>query len=69
MEHLDAQIRGYDITTKRDCLNYGGAWINKDSNFDNLPQALLTLMIIMTSEGWAEISHNGVDAVGIDKNP
>lgn len=30
---------------------------------------MLSLLIISTTEGWVEISHSGVDAVGIDKNP
>lgn len=32
-------------------------------------QAMLSLFIIATTEGWIEIMHNGVDAVDIGKAP
>ena len=50
-------------------MDYGGAWVNKNSNFDNIGNGMLSLLIITTTEGWVEISHSGVDAVGVDKNP
>ena len=30
-------------------------------------QALITLFVFSTRDGWVEIMHNGIDAVGIDK--
>lgn len=50
-------------------MDYGGYWLNKDSNFDNVLTAMLSLFISATTEGWAEIMHDGVDAVGIGKQP
>jgi hypothetical protein len=47
----------------------GGAWINKDSSFDNVLIGMLSLLIISTTEGWVEISHSGTDAVAINSNP
>jgi hypothetical protein len=44
-------------------------WYNQSSNFDNVLIGMLSLFISATSEGWAEIMHNGVDAVGIGMNP
>jgi len=31
--------------------------------------ASVTLFSVMTSEGWVDVMSNGVDAVGIDKQP
>jgi voltage-dependent calcium channel T type alpha-1G len=31
------------IDTKDDCLIMGGLWVNKNSHFDNTPQAMMTL--------------------------
>ena len=30
-------------------------------------QALISLFVFSTRDGWVEIMHNGIDAVGIDK--
>jgi Ion transport protein len=54
------------VTTKFDCLNLGGAWVNFDSNFDNLPVAISTLFQISTTEGWIDAMNAGIDSVGID---
>lgn len=32
-----------DVLTKWDCLNLGGAWLNADSNFDNIFESTLLL--------------------------
>ena len=31
------------------------------------PQALLTLFVFSTKDGWVTIMYDGIDAVGIDK--
>jgi hypothetical protein len=53
----------------QDWLDVGGAWVNEDANFDNVGEAILSLFIASTTEGWLEIAFNGVDAVGIHKQP
>ena len=35
-------------------------------NFDDLGQAILTLFVLSTKDGWVTIMYNGVDAVGVD---
>ena len=45
------------IVNKYDCFDYGGDWINKDNNFDNILNASLTLFKIATSEGWSGIMY------------
>lgn len=43
------------ISTKIDCMNYGGDWVNSDYNFDNVLNALQLLFVVSTTEGWIEI--------------
>lgn len=57
---------GEGIVTKQDCLDAGYDFSNSDSNFDNIIQAMRTLMILTTTEGWAGVMWTGIDAVGVD---
>ncbi|EDO36844.1 predicted protein [Nematostella vectensis] len=57
------------VTTKTECLENGGSWVNREYNFDNLAKALLTLFVFSTKDGWVNIMYDGIDAVGIDKQP
>lgn len=50
------------ITTKWDCLNSGGEWINSITNFDNILVSMMSLFILSSTEGWANIMYSGVDA-------
>ena len=43
--------------------------MNQRSNFDNVIQSTLTLFEMMTTEGWAGVMFNGMDAVGADRQP
>ena len=52
-----------------ECAQRGGTWLNADSNFDNIFAAMLTLFEVSTLELWPDIMYNGVDAVGVDKQP
>jgi hypothetical protein len=66
---LDVSYSNDLITTKWDCLNYGGEWINPDLNFDTTLQSVLTLMTIQTTEGWIGVMWSAVDAVGVNIEP
>jgi hypothetical protein len=57
------------INSKWDCFDYGGSWVNNDYNFDNVLNALITLFVLCTTEGWVDLLHNGTDTRGIDLNP
>ena len=57
------------VNTRRDWINFGGIWVNKDSNFDNVGNAMLTLFQLMTTEGWQDVMNSGVDSVGIEMQP
>ena len=50
-------------------MDAGGFWVNKDANFDHTGNAILTLFIASTTEGWLDIMYSSVDAVGIGMQP
>ncbi|KAG8003101.1 Voltage-dependent T-type calcium channel subunit alpha-1H [Nibea albiflora] len=58
-----------NITSKSDCLSANYQWVRKTYNFDNLLQALLSLFVMFSKDGWVSIMHDGLDAVGVDKQP
>ncbi|XP_045921847.1 voltage-dependent T-type calcium channel subunit alpha-1H-like isoform X2 [Micropterus dolomieu] len=64
---VGADIR--NITNKTDCLSANYHWIRKEYNFDNLLQALMTLFVMFSKDGWMNIMYDGLDAVGVDQQP
>lgn len=57
------------ITEKNECLSRGFSWDNSDYNFDNVFEAVATLFIITTQEGWPDIMHMGMDVVDPEHSP
>ncbi|XP_023310380.1 voltage-dependent T-type calcium channel subunit alpha-1H [Anoplophora glabripennis] len=57
------------IATKQDCLYRGYEWKNQKYNFDDLVQALMSLFVLSSRDGWVNIMYTGLDAVGVDKQP
>lgn len=57
------------MLTYDDCISLGGEWVNRKANFDSTINAMLTLFIMMTTEGWVDVMNDGVDSVGILKQP
>uniref|UniRef100_UPI00358F5E64 voltage-dependent T-type calcium channel subunit alpha-1G-like n=1 Tax=Myxine glutinosa TaxID=7769 RepID=UPI00358F5E64 len=51
------------------CLQAGHRWLRHKYNFDNLGQALMSLFVMASRDGWVDIMYHGIDAVGIDKQP
>ena len=45
----------FNIKNKTDCFDYGGDWLNKDLNFDNIINSISTLFQISNTEGWLYI--------------
>ncbi|XP_077426004.1 voltage-dependent T-type calcium channel subunit alpha-1I isoform X6 [Vanacampus margaritifer] len=62
---LDAK----NITNKSDCLAANYRWVHHKYNFDNLGQALMSLFVLASKDGWVNIMYHGLDAVGIDQQP
>ncbi|XP_063733054.1 voltage-dependent T-type calcium channel subunit alpha-1I-like [Eleginops maclovinus] len=58
-----------NITNKSDCLSANYLWEQKRFNFDSLPQALMSLFVMHSKDGWVNIMYDGLDAVGVDKQP
>lgn len=57
------------IANRNDCLNKGYEWKNEKYNFDDLVQALMSLFVLSSRDGWVNIMYTGLDAVGVDKQP
>mgnify|MGYP001792634775 CR=1 FL=1 len=56
-----------NVTTKAQCLaNPDNAWQNKKYNFDDLGNALMSLFVLSSKDGWVMIMYQGLDAVGVD---
>jgi hypothetical protein len=58
------------ILNETACVNgTGNAWVNAPYSFDNLAEAMLSLFVVASFEGWAPIMHNAIDAVGPGQGP
>ena len=40
------------VESKSDCFDFGGDWLNKDLNYDNILVAISSLFQFCTTEGW-----------------
>uniref|UniRef100_A0A3Q4GI03 Calcium voltage-gated channel subunit alpha1 Ia n=1 Tax=Neolamprologus brichardi TaxID=32507 RepID=A0A3Q4GI03_NEOBR len=56
-----------NITNKSDCLQANYKWVHHKYNFDNLGQALMSLFVLASKDGWVNIMYHGLDAVGVDQ--
>ncbi|XP_072348668.1 LOW QUALITY PROTEIN: voltage-dependent T-type calcium channel subunit alpha-1I [Scyliorhinus torazame] len=64
--------QGHDtrnVTNRSDCLLANYRWIHHKYNFDNLGQALMSLFVLASKDGWVNIMYHGLDAVSIDQQP
>ena len=62
-------IDKYFYHLKQTCEEAGGEWLRWDSNFDNFGQAMMTLFIVASLEGWPDIMYHSLDVAGEDKGP
>ncbi|XP_006924883.1 voltage-dependent T-type calcium channel subunit alpha-1G isoform X8 [Pteropus alecto] len=58
-----------NITNKSDCAEARYRWVRHKYNFDNLGQALMSLFVLASKDGWVDIMYDGLDAVGVDQQP
>ena len=49
---MNVNLEEFAIFTKSQCFDYGGDWIKKDFNYDNISEGLYNLFMIASSEGW-----------------
>jgi len=59
--NLYGMINWKIIDTAQDCMDNGGDWIVKDSNFDNIFEAMSTMFKVSLTEGWLDIMFDGID--------
>ncbi|KAJ6658956.1 hypothetical protein lerEdw1_019593 [Lerista edwardsae] len=64
---LGVDIR--NITNRSDCMAANYKWVHHKYNFDNLGQALMSLFVLASKDGWVNIMYNGLDAVAVDQQP
>ena len=50
------------ISSQNECIMFGHSWVNKDMNFDDVIQAMITLFVVMSQESWPNRMYEGVDA-------
>ncbi|KAK5598634.1 hypothetical protein CRENBAI_006774 [Crenichthys baileyi] len=63
---------GENVTTivnKSDCLSANYEWVQKEYNFDNLIQAMISMFVMYSKDGWVNLMYDGLDAVGVDQQP
>ncbi|XP_053412030.1 voltage-dependent T-type calcium channel subunit alpha-1H isoform X2 [Nycticebus coucang] len=58
-----------NISTKAECWAAHYRWVRRKYNFDNLGQALMSLFVLSSKDGWVNIMYDGLDAVGVDQQP
>ncbi|XP_069066231.1 voltage-dependent T-type calcium channel subunit alpha-1H isoform X4 [Pleurodeles waltl] len=58
-----------NITNRSDCIQARYKWVRRKYNFDNLGQALMSLFVLSSKDGWVNIMYDGLDAVAIDVQP
>ncbi|XP_056111696.1 voltage-dependent T-type calcium channel subunit alpha-1G isoform X7 [Rhinichthys klamathensis goyatoka] len=58
-----------NITNRSDCNLAQYKWVRHKYNFDNLGQALMSLFVLASKDGWVDIMYDGLDAVGVDQQP
>lgn len=62
-------LAGFKTLDRPDCLAQGGIWKTFKYNFDDFPQALLTLFVMAAKDGWDDILVNGMSARGAGLAP
>jgi hypothetical protein len=56
-----------EIVNKTQCDEAGYKWQNQRYNFDNLGQALMSLFVLASKDGWVSLMYQGIDAVGVNQ--
>ena len=59
----------YKYNTQWLCQDNGGKWLKFDSNFDDIGQAMMTLFVIASLEGWPDIMYQAIDVTKKDNGP
>jgi len=52
------------ITTDQDCRNYGGTWTKYHHHFDNIGNAMTTMIVMAQTVNWAPIMYRTMNSRG-----
>ncbi|XP_056389771.1 voltage-dependent T-type calcium channel subunit alpha-1H isoform X4 [Hyla sarda] len=58
-----------NVTNRSECVGPRNKWVRRKYNFDNLGQALMSLFVLSSKDGWVNIMYDGLDAVATDVQP
>ncbi|XP_073492514.1 voltage-dependent T-type calcium channel subunit alpha-1H isoform X2 [Aquarana catesbeiana] len=58
-----------NVTNRSECIGPRFKWVRRKYNFDNLGQALMSLFVLSSKDGWVNIMYDGLDAVAPDVQP
>ncbi|XP_068100253.1 voltage-dependent T-type calcium channel subunit alpha-1H isoform X2 [Hyperolius riggenbachi] len=58
-----------NVTNRSECVGPRNKWVRRKYNFDNLGQALMSLFVLSSKDGWVNIMYDGLDAVAPDIQP
>jgi hypothetical protein len=59
----------YRLITEESCLFELGQWKRFDHNFDDVKEAMITLYVISSLEGWPDIMFQTLDTTGVQLGP
>jgi Ion transport protein len=59
----------YLIQKNADCLSKEGFWKSYPLNFDNLPNGMLTLLVISSLNNWDQLMYEATDSTGTSSGP
>lgn len=59
----------YDYNTPQSCEDAGYRWTKYSSNFDNVINAMQTLFIVSSLEGWPDIMYHAIDSTDEGMGP
>lgn len=65
-EDINSLRDPFELVNKWYCLNAGGTWVNRDSNFDNVLVGTVTLMVMATTAGWSDVMKQTIKTTDID---
>ncbi|XP_040295213.1 voltage-dependent T-type calcium channel subunit alpha-1H isoform X3 [Bufo bufo] len=57
-----------NVTNRSECIG-PRKWVRRKYNFDNLGQALMSLFVLSSKDGWVNIMYDGLDSVATDVQP
>ena len=63
---VEKVISSSEIITIYDCLNFGGSWsVDSSINFDNIGNAMIACLAMITREGWVMFMLKAVDTTQV----